>query len=254
MTKTSFKAAYAEERGGSALKNKVVKRILIVIAIIAAVLLIVMGIFAIRGLIMWNDAKERSPVADTVAEMRSREDFVKYEELPEFYIQAVISTEDRKFETHGGVNVKSIIRALLYDVKSLSFEQGGSTITQQLAKNLWFTQEKKLERKFAEVYAAFALEKELTKNEIFELYVNSIYFGSGYYGVSDAAMGYFGKPVSELTDYECAMLAGLPNAPSAYSPDASPELAQKRLSLVLKSMKDNGVLTEEQAREVLAMA
>lgn len=236
------------------MKKKVVKRILIVLASIAAVLLIIAGIFAIRGLIMWNDAKERSPIADTVAEMRAREDFVKYEELPEFYIQAVISTEDRRFETHGGISVKSIIRALLYDVKSMSFEQGGSTITQQLAKNLWFTQEKKLERKFAEVYAAFALEKELSKNEIFELYVNSIYFGSGYYGISDAARGYFDKDVSELTDYECAMLAGLPNAPSAYSPDASPELARKRLSRVLDSMKANGVLTDERAREILAVA
>lgn len=236
------------------MKSKVIKRILIIIAAMAAVLVIVIGIFAVRGLIMWNDAKERSPIAETVAELRSREGFVKYEHLPEFYIQAVISTEDRKFETHRGVNVKSIIRALLYDVKSLSFEQGGSTITQQLAKNLWFTQEKKLERKFAEVYAAFELEKELSKNEIFELYVNSIYFGSGYCGVSSAARGYFGKDISELTDYECAMLAGLPNAPSAYSPDASPELAQKRLLLVLVSMKDNGVLTEEQAAEVLAMA
>lgn len=236
------------------MKSKVIKRILIIIAAMAAVLVIVIGIFAVRGLIMWNDAKERSPIAETVAELRSREGFVKYEQLPEFYIQAVISTEDRKFETHRGVNVKSIIRALLYDVKSLSFEQGGSTITQQLAKNLWFTQEKKLERKFAEVYAAFELEKELSKNEIFELYVNSIYFGSGYCGVSSAAQGYFGKDISELTDYECAMLAGLPNAPSAYSPDASPELAQKRLLLVLVSMKDNGVLTEEQAAEVLAMA
>ena len=254
MTKTSFNAVRVKEKGGSALKSKVVKRILTVIVVIAAVLLIVMGYFAIRGLIMWNDARERSPLAETVTELRLREGFVKYEELPEFYIQAVISTEDRKFETHGGISVKSIIRALLYDVKSMSFEQGGSTITQQLAKNLWFTQEKRLERKFAEIYAAFALEKELTKHEIFELYVNSIYFGSGYYGISDAARGYFDKDVSELTDYECAMLAGLPNAPSAYSPDASPELARKRLSLVLDSMKANGVLTNERAQEVLAMA
>lgn len=236
------------------MKKKVVKRILIALAVIAAALLIFTGYFAVRGAVMWNDARERSPLDTTVAEIRSRENFVKYGELPEFYIQAVISTEDRKFESHNGISVKSIIRALLYDVKAMSFEQGGSTITQQLAKNLWFTQEKKLERKFAEVYAAFALERELSKNEIFELYVNTIYFGSGYYGVSDAAMGYFGKNVSELTDYECAMLAGLPNAPSVYSPNASPELAEKRLSLVLNSMKDNGVLTDEQAEKVLAMA
>ncbi len=233
------------------MKGKIIKRVLIVIAAIAAVMVIVIGFFAIRGAVMWNDAKTRSPITQVVSEMRSREDFTEYGELPEFYIKAVISTEDRKFETHGGINLKSIIRALIYDIRTLSFEQGGSTITQQLAKNLWFTQEKRLERKFAEVYAAFALEKALSKQEIFELYVNSIYFGSGYYGIADAARGYFGKSVSELSDYECAMLAGLPNAPSAYSPNASPELARQRLSIVLDSMKANGVLTDDKAQEVM---
>lgn len=236
------------------MKAKVIKRILIVLGAVTAVLMMIIGFFAVKGAVMWNDARTRSPIEQTVSEMRSRENFVKYDELPEFYIKAVISTEDRKFETHNGINVKSIIRAMIYDVRSLSFEQGGSTITQQLAKNLWFTQEKRLERKFAEVYAAFTLEKTLSKQEIFELYVNSIYFGSGYYGIADAARGYFGKNVAELSDYECAMLAGLPNAPSAYSPNASPELAQRRLTLVLNSMKNNGVLTADQAEEVLAAA
>lgn len=234
------------------MKAKVIKRILIVLAAVMSVMVIIVGFFAVKGAVMWNDAKKRSPIEQAAAEMRSGENFVEYGELPEFYINAVISTEDRKFESHGGVNVKSIIRALLYDIKSMSFEQGGSTITQQLAKNLWFTQEKRIERKFAELYAAFALEKALSKQEIFELYVNSIYFGSGYYGIYDAARGYFGKDVSELSDYECAMLAGLPNAPSAYSPDTSPELARRRLTLVLDSMRDNGVLTEDQAEKVLA--
>lgn len=240
------------ERGTAIMKAKVIKRILIVLAAVMSVMVIIVGFFAVKGAVMWNDAKKRSPIEQAAAEMRSGENFVEYGELPEFYINAVISTEDRKFESHGGVNVKSIIRALLYDIKSMSFEQGGSTITQQLAKNLWFTQEKRIERKFAELYAAFALEKALSKQEIFELYVNSIYFGSGYYGIYDAARGYFGKDVSELSDYECAMLAGLPNAPSAYSPDTSPELARRRLTLVLDSMRDNGVLTEDQAEKVLA--
>ena len=233
-------------------KAKVLKRILIIFAALIALLAIAVGFFAIRGAVMWNEAEERSPISQTVTRMRSDENFVKYGDLPEFYINAVISTEDRKFEKHNGVNLKSIIRAFIYDIKEMSFEQGGSTITQQLAKNLWFTQEKRVERKFAEIYAAFALEKELSKQEIFELYVNSIYFGSGYYGIADAAMGYFGKDVSELSDYECAMLAGLPNAPSAYSPDTSPELARQRLVMVLNCMKENGVLTDSGAEEVLS--
>lgn len=232
--------------------KKIFKTILIIAAAFFSLLVIVAGIFAIRGAVMWNRAENASPIAALTAELRGRDNYTAYAELPEFYINAVISTEDRKFETHCGINVKSIARALLYDIKSMSLEQGGSTITQQLAKNLWFTQEKKLERKFAEVYAAFALEKALTKNEIFELYANTIYFGSGYYGITDAAMGYFGKSPSELTEYECAMLAGLPNAPSAYSPDASPELAKQRLSIVLDSMKCTGKLTDESAEAILA--
>lgn len=236
------------------MKAKVLKRILIILASVITILIIVIGVFAIKGAVMWNDAKEKNPIEQAAAQMRSDENFVRYDDLPEFYIKAVISTEDRKFEKHGGVRLSSIMRALLYDVRTLSFEQGGSTITQQLAKNLWFTQEKRIERKFAELYAAFALEKALSKREIFELYVNSIFFGSGYYGVSDAARGYFNKDVSELSDYECAMLAGIPNAPSAYSPDASPELARQRLALVLDSMKDNGVLTDEQVESVMADA
>ena len=215
-------------------------------------MIIVAGFFAIKGAVMWNEAKERLSIEQLTEKMRSDENFTGYDDLPEFYINAVISTEDRKFETHNGVRVSSIIRAFLYDIKAMSFEQGGSTITQQLAKNVWFTEEKRIERKFAEMYAAFALEKELSKKEIFELYVNSIDFGSGYYGICDAAKGYFEKDVSELSDYECAMLAGLPNAPSAYSPDTSPELARQRLVMVLNCMKDNGVLTDSRAEEVLS--
>ncbi len=230
--------------------KKVVKRILIIIAILAGICICVVGFFAIKGAIMWNDAKSEKSIAQTVERIRAEDGFVKYEDLPEFYIDAVVSVEDRRFFTHGGISVKSIARALLHDISTLSLEQGGSTITQQVAKNLWFTQEKRLERKFAEVFAAFELEKELSKEEIFELYVNSIYFGSDYYGVSAAANGYFGKSVDALSDYECAMLAGLPNAPSVYSLDENPELARQRLELVLDSMLDNGAITSDKREEV----
>lgn len=205
---------------------------------LALAAVIILGYFAVKGAVLYNDAMEENPMEATVELIRQREDFVLVTELPEYYINAVKAVEDRKFDTHCGINILSIGRALWHDIRTLSFEQGGSTITQQLAKNLFFTQEKRPERKFAEIYAAFALEKQYSKNEIFELYVNTIYFGSGYYGIAAAAEGYYGKAPSELTEYECAMLAGLPNAPSAYSPDTSPELAEQRAQQVFKAIEE----------------
>lgn len=235
-------------------KKKIIRTIFSIIGIAAALCVIVIGFFAIKGAVMWNNARSAKPPDTLIAELRAEDGFARISELPEFYINAVISVEDRKFRTHNGINLKSIARALLYDIKAMSFEQGGSTITQQLAKNLWFTQEKQIERKFAEVYAAFALESTLSKDEIFELYVNTIYFGSNYYGITDAARGYFNKAPSELTEYECAMLAGLPNAPSAYSPNESPELAEQRLRMVLDSMASCEVISASKANEIMAMA
>lgn len=233
-------------------KKKALKIILWVVVGIIGLVILVTGFFAIKGAVLWSGAKKELSIAQAAENVRSSESFTPFEELPQFYIDAVISVEDRKFFAHGGINVKSIIRAVLYDLKNKSLDQGGSTITQQLAKNVWFSEEKKLARKFAEVWAAFDLEKELSKNEIFELYANTIYFGSDYYGIADAAAGYFGKKPAELSEYECAMLAGLPNAPSAYSPDESPELARQRLEQVLDSMLANGAITDEKINELLA--
>ena len=231
--------------------KKVFKHLLIIFGTIALIIVGVLSFFAVKGAMLWNDAKAGNPIEEVIPEIRSHEGYVLYEELPQFYIDAVISVEDRRFFKHGGIDPKAILRAVLYDVKTMSSAQGGSTITQQLAKNIWFSEEKQLERKFAEVFAAFELEKMLTKNDIFELYVNLIYFGSGYYGIGDAAQGYFDKSPSELSDYECAMLAGLPNAPSIYSPNSSPDLAEQRLSLVIDSMCENGVLNEQEAVKIL---
>ena len=235
-------------------KKKVIKITLTVLLVLVGLAVLVAGFFAIRGAIMWNNAKDELPVAQAAKQFRADADYIKFDDLPQFYVDAVISVEDRRFFEHSGISVKSIIRAVLYDLLAGSFEQGGSTITQQLAKNVWFDQEKRLERKFAEVFAAFSIENELSKNEIFELYVNTIYFGSGYYGIGEAARGYFGKEAAELTDYECAILAGIPNAPSAYDLNVAPELAYERMEKVLQAMQDNGKLTEDRVQEVLAQS
>ncbi|MBD5139575.1 MAG: transglycosylase domain-containing protein [Ruminococcus sp.] len=227
---------------------KILRLIFAVLVPIAAAVIVVS---AVRGYNMHRNAVEKCPPAQ-MAQLLRGEGFVRMEELPEFYIKAVICAEDKRFYTHRGVDPKAVLRAVAHDLKTMSPEQGGSTITQQLAKNFYYTQEKRLERKFAEVFTALDIEEEFSKDDIFELYVNSIYFGEGYYGISAAAEGYYGKAPAELTDYECAMLAGIPNAPSAYSPAKNSDLAEQRLKQVLDRMTECGEITEKRAAEIAA--
>lgn len=210
--------------------------------------IILSGIFfGIKGYRMYREAAAEKPIEETMEEIRGKDHFIRYSELPQFYIDAVISVEDRRFELHPGIDPVAVCRAAWVDIRAGYYKQGGSTITQQLVKNQLFTQDKLMERKAAEIFAVLDVEGKYTKEEIFELYVNSIYFGSGYYGIYDASMGYFGKIPSELTDYESVMLAGLPNAPSAYSLDTHRGLAFQRLEQVLDSMVRNKLLTQEEA-------
>lgn len=220
-------------------------------AVIMAAILLFVGFYSVKGYFMYKTTVKETPIAEIADDIRSQEDFTSYGELPQIYIDAVISAEDKRFEEHCGIDLLAISRAAWTDIKTLSFAEGGSTITQQIAKNLLFTQDKKIERKFAEVFAAFALEKEYGKEELFEIYVNTIYFGDGYYGIYDAAQGYFGKTPSELTDHEAVMLAGLPNAPSDYSPSGDTELAEKRMSVVLDRMVKCKKITEEKAKDIM---
>ena len=159
---------------------------------------------------------------------------------------AYIAQEDRRFKSHTGVDWIATFRAGLALIKNRGeITQGGSTITQQLAKNLYFSQEKTMNRKAAEVFLALELERNYTKDEILELYVNSIYFGDGYYNVGEASEGYFGKPVAKMNDYECTLLAGVPNAPSKYAPSKNLALAEKRQKKVISRMEACGYLTKE---------
>ena len=150
-----------------------------------------------------------------------------------------------------GIDIIAIARAAWNNIKSWSLREGGSTITQQLAKNLYFTQERSFIRKAAEVFMAFRLERTYSKDEILELYVNSIYFGDGYYCVRVASEGYFGKEPADMTDDEATLLAGIPNAPSVYSLTANPDLASQRQQYVLQQMVKYGYLGEEEAAAIL---
>lgn len=227
--------------------KKFAKFLIILILILTSLGLLIIG----NGYNMYKEAIQETPIQEKVEEIRQKENYTKLSELPQIYINAVISVEDHRFYEHHGIDVIAIGRAIINDIKAMSFVEGGSTITQQIAKNEYFTQEKKITRKVAEVFVAFELEKQYTKNEILELYINTIYFGNGYYNIKDAAKGYFGKSITNLSDSECIMLAGIPNAPSVYAPTQNPELAKQRQKQVAEKMVKYGYLTEKEKEEVL---
>lgn len=211
------------------------------------------GFTVIRdGYDLYQAAVEAQSLDDKIGEIQSREGYTEIAELPETYLDAVVSVEDHRFYKHNGLDFIAIGRAVINDLKAGSFVEGGSTITQQLAKNLYFSQEKKMERKIAEVFAAFDLEEQYSKDEILELYVNSIYFGDGYQNVGQASEGYFGKEPAEMTTYESTLLAGVPNAPSRYAPTKNPQLAEKRQKQVLRRMEACGCFSREEAETVAA--
>ncbi len=162
---------------------------------------------------------------------------VSIDKIPKALIDALITTEDRNFFNHSGVNLKAILRALVQDIKMGGFKQGASTLTQQLAKTLFLSPEKSIIRKIREAILAVQIERRYTKNEILELYLNLVYLGSGAYGVEAAAKTYFDRSVSDLTLGQAALIAGLPKAPSVYSPLNNPLLAQKRRAIILKQMR-----------------
>ena len=203
------------------------------------------------GYEMYDEAIKNLSIDDMANEVKLKENYTSLEEMPEIYKEAVIAVEDHRFYSHNGIDIFAISRALINDIKAQSFVEGGSTITQQLAKNTYFTQEKKIERKIAELFMAFKLESELTKNEILELYLNTSYFGEGCYTVSEASDMYFDKEPEEMDEYESTLLAGIPNAPSVYAPTRNPDLAKQRQRQVLDKMVEHGKISTENANEIL---
>jgi penicillin-binding protein 1A len=173
---------------------------------------------------------------------------VALKDLPPYLPKAFIAIEDRRFYSHYGVDPLGIARAAVANILHRGVSQGGSTLTQQLAKNLFLTQERTLQRKLQEVELAFWLERKHSKAEILELYLNRVYFGSGAYGVEAAAQRYFGKSAKNVTLAEAAMLAGLVKSPSRLAPNRNPEGAEKRAQTVLTAMADAKFITDAQAQ------
>lgn len=226
---------------------KILKKILIVLLIL---FIIALSIVFIIGFSYYSNTLKEKPLISRVEEVTSKENYTSFNKLPQNYINAVIAVEDHRYYSHGAIDPIGIARAFYTNIRDGEFDEGGSTITQQVAKNIVFNQDKNIVRKLGEIFAAHDLEKNYSKDEIFALYVNSSYFGDGYYCIYDASMGYYNKPPQDLNLSETSMLAGVPNAPSVYAPTVNPDLAKKRQKHVLNKMVEYGYISREEANNV----
>ncbi|MBW2219847.1 MAG: transglycosylase domain-containing protein, partial [Deltaproteobacteria bacterium] len=182
---------------------------------------------------------------------KERRIVIPLEDMPEMLIKAFVSAEDARFYVHEGIDFLGVMRAFIKNIEAGTIVQGGSTITQQVTKSFLLTPEKSYSRKIKEAILSYRIDKTFKKNEILFLYLNQIYLGHGAYGVEAAAENYFGKSVKDMNLAECAMLAGLPQAPSKYSPFRHPERAKKRQIYVLNRMVSEGYITNSEATEAI---
>ncbi len=206
------------------------------IGILFLIILITICVVTYNGYKLYKDAINDMSIDAKIESIKSKNNYIDISQIPQDLKNATIAIEDHRFYDHGAIDIFSIVRATFKNIKDMNLSEGGSTITQQLAKNMYFSQEKKFERKIAEIFVSFDLENKISKDEILGLYLNVIYYGDGYTGVVNASKGYFNKEPNKLTLNEMTILAGLPNAPSAYALSSNPELAKERQYMVLDAM------------------
>ena len=228
---------------------KIFRRIFLFIIV---TLILIVGCFIATGHNMYKMALKEKPIDDMIEEIKNKENYTKLEEMPKIYIDAVVAVEDHRFYDHSGVDYFAIFGAIINDLSNKSLIQGGSTITQQICKNVYFTQERKLERKIAETFMAAELEYHCSKDEIMELYINTCFYGNNCYTPKEASKLYFDKEPSEMDDFEATLLAGVPNAPSLYNPIYSMKLAKERQAQVLYAMVKYNYITEEQKEAIIS--
>ena len=222
---------------------KFIRRLLLFILVI---IIIIGSVLYLNGNKLYKEKLSEISLENKVSSVRENSNFIKLNSLTTYYKDAVVSVEDRRFYSHGTIDFIALARATFSNIKQKDFKEGGSTITQQTAKNLYLIKEKDVSnRKVAEFLIGRDLEKKYNKDEILELYVNTIYFGDGYYGIQEASKGYFNKDAKDLTLYEATMLAGVPNAPSLYAPTVNFHLTQSKK--VVSSMVETGILSQEEA-------
>lgn len=228
---------------------KFIKKLIFLLLI---AIIIIFSVVALNGKKMYDEKISKMSLQDTIAKIESNKNYVKLDDLPDDYKNAIIAVEDHRFKKHGAIDLIAIGRAIWINLTNFELREGGSTITQQVAKNIFFiSEDDALTRKSAEIFAAFDLEKNYSKDKILELYVNTIYFGDGYYGIKEACNGYLNIEPSQMTLYDCTMMAGIPNAPSVYNPSANPKLTRSRQKKVISDMVEYGYLTQDQANKLL---
>lgn len=218
------------------MKLKIKRLILILIVLIIGVLSSVVGALGVQGYQVYKDKIAQKPIDVTFNEVFNSEDYVEYDQLPLNYINAVISVEDHRFFYRNGIDVIAVGKALFENIVKGEVVRGGSTITQQVAKNLYFDMSQVMSRKVAEIFFVNDIESKYTKEQIFAVYVSVIYFGDGNYGIIDAAKNYLNKSVEDLNLCESALLAGLPQSPSVYQLSNNSEYTYQRYLQVLAAM------------------
>lgn len=227
--------------------GKFFKKLFLLILVIA---ICICAFVTYKGHVMYENAISKESIEEKVKKIKEYDNFISIDDVPDTYKKATIAIEDHRFYSHHGIDIITTLRSLITNVQNQKITNGGSSITQQVARNLYFTQEKSFIRKIAELFVAVDLENNYKKDEILEMYLNIIYFGDGYTGLKQASYGYYRVSPKQLSLYEQTMLAGIPNAPSVYSPNANADLAVKRQEKVVNQMLKYGYLTKEEANEI----
>ncbi|MCI9291834.1 MAG: transglycosylase domain-containing protein [Erysipelotrichaceae bacterium] len=223
------------------------KRIMIGIALLFS---IAIGSIVSMGFIRYETLIHEIPLEQAIKDIKSDPNYTSLDEISDDFLQALLAVEDPSFYDHHGIVLSNIVEAFFTNLKEQDLVMGGSTITQQLSKNIYLDQQKTFQRKIAELFFVHDLEGSLTKDEILELYVNIIYFGDGYYGIKEASEGYFKTSPKNLTMAQSTLLAGLPQAPAVYQLSDGMPLAKQRQRIVLDAMVTQKLISDLQSNSI----
>lgn len=215
------------------------------------IICLIVGGFVWMGYNDYESVLEEKALDVKIQEIQTSATYVTYENISKDYFDALIAIEDKRFETHSGIDIIALLRTTLANIVAKDVLGGGSTITQQLAKNLYFMNSNKITRKVSEAFMANALEQNYSKQEIIELYANVVYFGDNYYGIYAASKGYFHVHPSNLSLGQASMLAGLPQAPSIYALSNNNPASYTRQEEVLKAMLEQKLISTDELMEAL---